>query len=229
MDSLRSRNGFSLLELWAALAVLLGAPLACKKGDEPSSAETVAAAEKPALALAAAGTPGVAAPVVPRAPFAAVPAMPGAPSAVPGATVIPVAPDPTKPCTVLAASASHVAKVLGTGPLAGPRAEKTKWSHRCRYYGAEAITIDVDLDATATDFEALRKSAETAIKLPVKEHPGFGDKALSQVISTGTGPQAAQVNSLGVLKGKVLVYLASKASLEKIQALEADLLRDLGA
>ena len=147
---------------------------------------------------------------------------------MPGTPAAPIAPDPTKPCTVLSASAAHVAKVLGTGPLTGPRAEKTKWSHRCYYYGAESITINVDLGAKSTDLESLRKSAETAIKVPMKEHPGFGDKAFSQVVSTGTGPQATPVNSLAVLKGKVLLYLASKAPLEKIQALEADLLRDLG-
>ena len=37
------------------------------------------------------------------------------------------------------------------------------------------------------------------------------------------------INSLGVLAGKTMIFVSSKASFEKIRALETDLLRDLNA
>jgi hypothetical protein len=70
---------------------------------------------------------------------------------------------------------------------------------------------------------------EQYLKGPTTDVPGFGDKAFSHVSTTDMGTTKLVINTLCVLKGKVLVIISSPASVEKIRALETDVLRDLGA
>jgi hypothetical protein len=137
--------------------------------------------------------------------------------------------DAKNPCTVPSASAAHVAQTLGTGPLKGPQHYPGGVTERCNYHGADTIIIELNLQAFPSDLESARKQMEQHLGGPTTDVPGFGDKAFSHVSTTDMGKEKLVINSLGVIAGKTLVFLSSKAPFEKIRALETDLLRDLGA
>jgi hypothetical protein len=194
-------------------ACVLAASIAagCEKKQGAELTEQALAATPPAPAAASA--PAVSAPAASAA------------AATPSAS----AADKKDPCKVPAASAASVAKLLGTGELSGPTSSLGGPTSRCVYGGAETITITISLDATASTLDGMRKAVETYPPGPMKPFPGFGDKALSREIELPLGGKRLPINSLGVLKGKTLVYLSAKAPVEKIRDLEAALLPELAA
>jgi len=137
--------------------------------------------------------------------------------------------DANDPCKLPSASAASVSKLLGIGSLSGPSPSKDGTTTRCTYGGAESITIAITRDATSKTLDSMRKSIEMYPPGAMKAFPGFGDKALSREIEMPVGGKRLKINSIAVLKGKTLVYLASKAPLEKIRELETALLKDLAA
>ena len=168
----------------------------------------------------------------PPAPVVA-PAAPS-PAAVPAATAPAAVPPPASddgksPCKLPSASAASVSKLLGIGALSGPTASQDGTTTRCAYTGAESVTIAISVDATSKTLDSMRKSIEMYPPGAMKPLAGFGDKALSREIEMPMGGKKLKINSIAVLKGKTLVYLASKAPLEKIKDLETALLKDLAA
>jgi hypothetical protein len=135
----------------------------------------------------------------------------------------------TNPCAVPSASAAHVAQVLGTGPLGGPKHYPDLPTQRCSYQGDGEITIEVTLQATRRDLDSARRQMEASLGGTASDVPGFGDAAFSHVATIDLGKEKLVVNSLGVQSGKIVIFTSSKAPMEKIRALETDLLRDLGA
>jgi hypothetical protein len=122
-----------------------------------------------------------------------------------------------------------VSKLLGIGALSGPTSSQDGNTSRCAYGGSESITIAITVDATSKTLDSVRKTIEMYPPGAMKAYPGFGDKAFSREIEMPTGAKHFTIHSLAVLKGKTLIYLASKAPLEKVRDLEAALLKDLAA
>lgn len=146
-----------------------------------------------------------------------------APAAAPAPT------SPKDPCTLRSASAAHVARRLGIGPLTGPTSKETTLTRKCEYGGAETIVIEFDLDATESELEYAREQVEKYVSGATEDYPGFGLKAFSHTSSAHIGNEKVVLSTLGVLAGGTLVLMSAKAPLENVRALEADLLRDLGA
>ena len=141
--------------------------------------------------------------------------------------------DPKNPCTLPSASAAHVAQALGTSKLKEPKLYPSPSVQKCQYYAAEpggdSVAIELDLNASSINLDSARRLVEQYGKSPTTDVPGFGDKAFSHTSTTDLGKTKLVINTLSVLKGKVLVVISSPASFEKIRALQTDLLRDLGA
>ena len=199
---------FSIPGVACALAFSVALGCEDKKAAEPP-------AQTPAPAVAPAATaPAVTAPAATAAPAASPP---------------PASDDGKNPCKLPSASAASVSKLLGIGALSGPTTSQDGSTTRCAYGGAESITIAISVDATPKTLDSMRKSIEMYPPGAMKAFPGFGDKALSREIEMPMGGKKLKINSIAVLKGKTLVYLASKAPLDKIRDLEAALLKDLAA
>jgi hypothetical protein len=195
-----------------ACALAFSAALGCeeKKAAEPAAAAPAAPAQ-------------IAAPAA-TAPAASAPA-----ATAPAASPPPASDDGKDPCKLASASAASVSQLLGIGALSGPKSSQDGSTTRCAYGGAESITIAISTNATSKDLDSMRKSIEMYPPGAMKPYPGFGDKALSREIEMPVAGKKLKINSLAVLKGKTLVYVASKAPLEKIRGLETALLKDLAA
>ena len=170
------------------------------------------------------------APVAAPAPIAAAPAATAPAATSPAASPSPASGGDGKDlCKLPSAAAASVSKLLGIGSLSGPTASQDGSTTRCAYGGSESITIAITVDATSKTLDSVRKSIEMYPPGAMKAYPGFGDKALSREVEMPVGGKRLKINSIAVLKGKTLVYLASKAPLDKVRDLEAALLKDLAA
>ena len=208
---LLSSRSFATLRGWVpvfacALAASMAAGCEDKKAAEPT--------DKAPAPIAAP------APVAAPAPAAAAPV--ASPPPASGG-------DGNDPCKMPSASAASVSKLLGIGSLSGPTSSRDGTTTRCAYGGSESISIAISVDATSKTLDGMRKSIEMYPPGAMKAFPGFGDKALSREIEMPVGGKRLKINSIAVLKGKTLIYLASKAPLEKIRDLETALLKDLAA
>jgi hypothetical protein len=131
-------------------------------------------------------------------------------------------------CSLPSASAAHVQVVLGLSGLTPPRSPNTTAGiTACSFCGDGSPLIHFQRSSTASTFAAYRHSLEIGNSAIATDYPGFGDEAFTLLITLDGG---VVETCLGARRGGFgLLVCAFGVAVERMQALEADLFRDLGA